>query len=126
MALSKNDSKNIKELIARVLNAICKFPELRGIVVQQGGSKALLPLALEGTNKGKRHAAQALARIGISQDPAIAFPGQRVSNKCFFLYCYANVDLSFIRNSTCNAILLNRTHVLLNRTHSPKLAKKAT
>ena len=79
VALSKNDSKNIKELIARVLNAICKFPELRGIVVQQGGSKSLLPLALEGTNKGKRHAAQALARIGISQDPAIAFPGQRVS-----------------------------------------------
>ena len=35
VALSKNDSKNIKELIARVLNAICKFSELRGIVVQQ-------------------------------------------------------------------------------------------
>jgi hypothetical protein len=35
VALSKNDSKNIKELIARVLNAICKFAELRGIVVQQ-------------------------------------------------------------------------------------------
>ena len=35
VALSKNDSKNIKELIARVLNAICRFPELRGIVVQQ-------------------------------------------------------------------------------------------
>jgi hypothetical protein len=61
------------------MNAICKFSELRGIVVQQGGAKALLTLALEGTNKGQRHAAQALARIGITQDPAIAFPGQRVS-----------------------------------------------
>jgi len=80
VALVKNESKNIKELIARVLNAICKFSDLRGIVVQQGGSKALLPLALEGTPKGKRHAAQALARIGITQDPAIAFPGQRVSS----------------------------------------------
>ena len=78
VAFAKNDSKNIQELIARVLNAVCKFPELRGFVVQQGGSKALVGLALEGTDKGKRHAAQALARIGITQDPSIAFPGQRV------------------------------------------------
>ncbi len=77
VAFAKNDSKNIQELIARVLNAVCKFAELRGFVVQQGGSKALVGLALEGTDKGKRQAAQALARVGISQDPAIAFPGQR-------------------------------------------------
>ena len=79
MAFVKNESKNIQELIARVLNAVCKFSELRGMVVQQGGSKALVPLALEGTDKGKLQAAQALARIGITQDPSIAFPGQRVS-----------------------------------------------
>ena len=36
VALSKTESKNLKELISRVLNAICKFPELRGLVVQQG------------------------------------------------------------------------------------------
>jgi len=77
VAFYKNDSKNIQELIARVLNAVCKFTELRGYVVQQGGSKALAALALEGTEKGKRHAAQGLARIGITQDPAIAFPGNR-------------------------------------------------
>jgi len=35
--------------------------------VQQGGSKALIPMALDGTNKGTRCAAQALARIGITQ-----------------------------------------------------------
>merc|ERR1712106_262047 len=29
VAFYKNDSKNIQELIARVLNAVCKFPELR-------------------------------------------------------------------------------------------------
>ena len=81
VAFYKNDSKNIQELIARVLNAVCKFPELRGFVVQQGGSKALACLALEGTDKGKRHAAQGLARVGITQDPAIAFPGNRVSSK---------------------------------------------
>jgi len=75
--LSKTESANMRELICRVMNAICKHAELRGMVVQQGGSKALIGLALEGTDKGKRFAAQALARIGITQDPAIAFPGQR-------------------------------------------------
>jgi len=77
VALSKTESKNIKELISRVLNAICKNPELRGLVVQQGGSKALCSMALEGNEKGMRQASQALARIGITQDPSIAFPGQR-------------------------------------------------
>jgi hypothetical protein len=67
----------MKELIARVLNAFCKHPDLRGLVVQQGGSKALVPIALQSTEKGERAAAQALARIGITQDPTIAFPGQR-------------------------------------------------
>jgi len=76
-ALSKTESKNMKELIARVLNAFCQHQELRGLVVQQGGSKALVPIALSSTETGERAAAQALARIGITQDPAIAFPGQR-------------------------------------------------
>ena len=77
VALSKTESKNMKELIARVINAFCQHHELRGLVVQQGGSKALVPIALEGTEKGQKAAAQALARIGITQDPTIAFPGQR-------------------------------------------------
>ena len=63
------------------MNAICKHADLRGKVVQQGGTKILAALALDGTEKGTRHAAQALARIGITQDPAIAFPGQRVRKK---------------------------------------------
>jgi len=77
VSLSKTESHNMRELIARILNAICKHAELRGLVVQQGGSKALIPLALDGTDKGTRCAASALSRIGITQDPAIAFPGQR-------------------------------------------------
>ena len=77
VALSKTESKNMRELIGRVLNAICAHAEMRGLVVQQGGSRALVPLALEGTDKGRVVAAQALARIGITQDPSIAFPGQR-------------------------------------------------
>ena len=77
VSLSKTESHNLRELIARVLNALCKNAELRGLVVQQGGSKALISLTQEGTDKGKRCAASALSRIGITQDPAIAFPGGR-------------------------------------------------
>lgn len=77
VALAKTESHNSKELIARVLNAICNLQDLRGIVVQQGGAKVLIPMALEGTNNGKKQAAQALARIGITINPEVAFPGQR-------------------------------------------------
>jgi hypothetical protein len=77
VALSKTESPNSQELIARVFNALCSEQELRGTVVQQGGSKALIPLALKGTDKGKRHAAQALSRIAITMNPEVAFPGQR-------------------------------------------------
>ena len=58
VALAKTESLNMRELIGRVMNAICKHAELRGLVVQQGGSKALIPLALEGTDKGRVVAAQ--------------------------------------------------------------------
>lgn len=77
VALAKTESHNSRELIARVFNAICGLPELRGLVVQQGGAKVLIPMSLEGTNNGKKQAAQALARIGITINPEVAFPGQR-------------------------------------------------
>ncbi|XP_075145406.1 unc-45 myosin chaperone [Haematobia irritans] len=77
VALSKTESHNSRELIARVLNAVCGIQELRGKVVQDGGVKCLLKLALEGTDKGKRHSSQALARIGITINPEVAFAGQR-------------------------------------------------
>lgn len=78
VALSKTDSQNSKELISRVFNAICSVQEVRGIVVQQGAAKALLPMALDGTDKGKKQASQALARLGITINPEVAFPGQRM------------------------------------------------
>lgn len=77
LALSTTDSKNSREIISRIFNAICEFPELRGIVVQQGGARCLLQLAQNNTAPGKVIAAQALARIGITINPEIAFPGQR-------------------------------------------------
>ncbi len=98
VAMSKTESPNIRELIARVLNALCKHTELRGRVVQQGGTKALAALALDGNEKGKRQAAQALARIGITQDPAIAFPGQRAIDIVRPVCQLLNVDYSGIEN----------------------------
>jgi len=38
----------------------------------------LLPLALEGTPVAMTKATQALAKIAITTNPEIAFPGQRV------------------------------------------------
>lgn len=98
VALSKTESKNIKELICRVINAICKFAELRGEVVQQGGSKALVGMALEGTEKGMRHAAQALSRIGITQDPKLAFPGNRACDIVRPICALLNVEYTGIEN----------------------------
>ncbi|XP_037078852.1 protein unc-45 homolog B-like [Pollicipes pollicipes] len=77
VALAKTESQNSRELIARVFNALCGHQQLRGTVVQQGGARALIGLALEGTAKGKKQAAQALSRIAITINPATAFPGQR-------------------------------------------------
>lgn len=77
VSLSKTESDNSREMIARVFNAICQEQSTRGRVVQQGGAKVLLQLALKGTEKGKRCATQALARIGITINPEQAFPGQR-------------------------------------------------
>ncbi|GCC33820.1 hypothetical protein chiPu_0012291 [Chiloscyllium punctatum] len=67
-----------KEMIARVFLALVEAPEDRGIVVAQGGGKALIPLASEGTEVGKTKAAQALAKIAITSNPEIAFPGERI------------------------------------------------
>lgn len=75
VALSKTESENSKEMIARVFNAICSEQSVRGKVVQQGGARVLIPLALKGTEKGKRHAGQALSRLGITINPEQAFPG---------------------------------------------------
>lgn len=77
VALSKTESDNSREMIARIFNTLASQVDQRGVIVQQGGVKALLKLANEGTEKGIRNASQALARLGITMDPAIAFPGQR-------------------------------------------------
>ena len=72
------DSDRVREQVARVLLAFTTDHTNRGVVVQQGGSKCLVSLALSSTATGKLIAAQALAKIGITADPRLAFPGQRM------------------------------------------------
>uniref|UniRef100_A0A671YD51 Unc-45 myosin chaperone A n=1 Tax=Sparus aurata TaxID=8175 RepID=A0A671YD51_SPAAU len=67
-----------RECIARVFLALVERQEDRGTVVAQGGGKALIPLASDNTDNGKIKAAQALAKITITSNPEIAFPGERI------------------------------------------------
>ena len=76
-SLSAVDSMAIHEQVSRVFLALTGNPTHRGALIQQGGAKSLVPLATSNTPKGKLVAAQALAKIGITNDPRLAFPGQR-------------------------------------------------
>jgi len=107
VALCKTDSNNCKELIARVFNAICEHQNLRGRVVQQGGAKALIPLALKGTVKGKHTASQALARIGITMNPEVAFPGQRACEIVRPMLSLLHPDCSALENFEALMCLCN-------------------
>lgn len=114
VALSKTESDNSKELIARVFNAVCGQPELRGKIVQQGGAKVLLNLALKGTEKGKRQAAQGLSRIGITMNPQVAFPGQRMLEVVRPLVNQLHADYTALENfealmALCNLASMEET-----------------
>ncbi|XP_023025156.2 unc-45 myosin chaperone [Leptinotarsa decemlineata] len=112
VSLSKTESNNSRELISRVFNALCSEPDLRGTVVAQGGVKVLIALAHKGTDKGKRQAAQALARIGITMNPEVAFPGQRALEVIRPLISSLHPDCSGLENfealmALCNIAQMN-------------------
>uniref|UniRef100_F1KS65 Protein unc-45 A n=1 Tax=Ascaris suum TaxID=6253 RepID=F1KS65_ASCSU len=77
VAVSKTESKNALELLARAMLAFTEFKDLRGQILSEGGAKLLLRLTKEATPEGKIKAAHAIARLGSEADPTIAFPGQR-------------------------------------------------
>ncbi|KAG8191985.1 hypothetical protein JTE90_002255 [Oedothorax gibbosus] len=111
VALAKTESKNSKELISRVFNAICEHQELRGAVVQQGGAKVLVNLALEGTDKGKLTAAQALSRIAITINPEVAFPGQRCAEVVRPIMALLHPDCKGLQNFEALMALTNLAQV---------------
>uniref|UniRef100_A0A915Q3F6 Protein unc-45 homolog B n=1 Tax=Setaria digitata TaxID=48799 RepID=A0A915Q3F6_9BILA len=77
VAISKTESKNALELLARAMLAFTEYPDLRGQILSEGGAKLCLQLAKNATAEGKIKAAHAIARLGSQVDPSIAFPGQR-------------------------------------------------
>ncbi|EMP36061.1 Protein unc-45 like protein A [Chelonia mydas] len=80
MVKSENPAltNSCRELISRVFLAVVEEAADRGSVVAQGGGKTLIPLSLEGTEVGQAKAAQALAKITITSNPEMAFPGERI------------------------------------------------
>nr|XP_009932809.1 PREDICTED: LOW QUALITY PROTEIN: protein unc-45 homolog B [Opisthocomus hoazin] len=87
-----------KELIARVFLALCEDPKDRGTVVAQGGGKALIPLAVEGTEVGKIKASHALAKIAAVSNPDMAFPGERVYEVVRPLVSLLNTERDGLQN----------------------------
>ena len=75
--LGTSESKRVHEQVSRVLLALASEAGHRGVIIQQGGAKLLLSLFQDNTDKGRLIAAQALAKLGITSDPKLAFPGQR-------------------------------------------------
>jgi hypothetical protein len=112
VALCKSQSKTSREMISRVFNAICEHQELRGVVVQQGGAKVLIKLALENnTDNGKNIASQALARIGITINPEVAFPGQRCVEVVRPLIALLHPDCTGLQNFEALMALTNLAQV---------------
>ncbi|XP_062855183.1 protein unc-45 homolog B [Trichomycterus rosablanca] len=87
-----------KELLARVFLALADDPKDRGTIVAQGGGKALIPLALEGTDTGKVKACHALAKIAAITNPEIAFPGERIYEVVRPLVSLLNTERDGIQN----------------------------
>lgn len=107
VALSKTESENSRELLARVYLAIAEDEKHRGALVQKGGAKCLIPLANEGTDVGKTRAAQALAKIAITMNPELAFPGERALEVVRPLIALLHVENTGLQNFEALLALTN-------------------
>ncbi|KAE8624834.1 hypothetical protein XENTR_v10006060 [Xenopus tropicalis] len=96
-----------KEQLSRVFLALCEDPKDRGIIVAQGGGKAMIPLALEGTDVGKIKASHGLAKIAAVSNPDIAFPGERVYEVVRPLVSLLNTERDGIQNFEALLALTN-------------------
>ncbi|XP_024883043.1 protein unc-45 homolog B-like [Temnothorax curvispinosus] len=102
VSLAKIGSENSKKLIARVFNAICSEQDLRNIVVQEGGTKTLLSLALNSTNIGKIDATRALVYLALTTLPEVTFPGQIIMEVVQLIPNLLNPERSV--NERCDAL----------------------
>ena len=76
--LSNSPSLAIREQISRIFLALVEPQNNRGCVVQQGGGKSLILLAKSNSKVGRDKATQAIAKILITTNPQLAFPGERL------------------------------------------------
>jgi len=79
--LSKTESKASKELISRIMNALCEIEHIRGRLVQQGAVKLLMTISQSDSKPTEKYsllASHALARLGITINPELVYPGQRL------------------------------------------------
>ncbi|XP_025774518.1 protein unc-45 homolog A [Puma concolor] len=90
-----------------VFLALVDDVEDRGTVVAQGGGKALLPLALEGTDVGQTKAAQALAKLTITSNPEMTFPGERIYEVVRPLVSLLHLNCSGLQNFEALMALTN-------------------
>ncbi|XP_077275601.1 protein unc-45 homolog B-like [Temnothorax americanus] len=117
--LAKTDNQNCRELVARVFHAICSQQELREIVVQQGGAKALLSLVLSSTDKGKNHASRAL--VHLAHTIPSAFSDQIIKEIVWTIINLLNSECSVnerceVLTALCNLASVNnsmREHIFI-------------
>ncbi|EDL07005.1 unc-45 homolog A (C. elegans), isoform CRA_e [Mus musculus] len=100
-------TNSCRELLSRVFLALVEEVEDRGTVVAQGGGKALLPLALEGTDVGQTKAAQALAKLTITSNPEMTFPGERIYEVVRPLVSLLHLSCSGLQNFEALMALTN-------------------
>ncbi|XP_016007018.2 protein unc-45 homolog A isoform X1 [Rousettus aegyptiacus] len=100
-------TNSCRELLSRVFLALVEEAEDRGTVVAQGGGKALLPLALEGTDVGQTKAAQALAKLTITSNPEMTFPGERIYEVVRPLVSLLHLNCSGLQNFEALMALTN-------------------
>ncbi|VDK31557.1 unnamed protein product [Taenia asiatica] len=68
----------VREVVSRIYLSCSECVDSRGLLVSAGAGKALLNLSLEdNTDEGKHVASQALAKLTITADPRLTFPGER-------------------------------------------------
>ena len=76
--LARSSSLSTCEQTSRVFLALVDEQKNRGKVVQQGAGRSLILLAKNNSEAGLNLAAQAIAKISITTNPELAFPGERV------------------------------------------------
>lgn len=117
------ESKAAKELMARILNALSEVEHIRGRLIQQGAVSLLMSLAQTDQKQPERScllASHGLARLGITINPELVYPNQRLIAVIKPLKRLLKPECSALQNFEALLALTNiaqanetaRTHIL--------------